>query len=134
MFQLHPRLAADTLPIAKLELCEARLMNDSRFPWVILIPMRDALTELHQLSPAEQQQLMVESTVVAKALIAMDEVTKINLGALGNLVPQFHWHVVGRHPDDPCWPGPVWGCGSTIPYATEKQASLIAELRQAIDA
>ena len=134
MFQLHPRLAADTLPIAKLELCEARLMNDSRFPWVILIPMRDALTELHQLSPAEQQQLMAESTAVAEALIAMDEVTKINLGALGNLVPQFHWHVVGRNPEDTCWPGPVWGCGSTIPYSAKKQAALIAELRQAIGA
>ena len=134
MFQLHPRLAADTLPIAKLELCEARLMNDSRFPWVILIPMRDELTELHQLSPAEQQQLMAESTAVAEALIAMDEVTKINLGALGNLVPQFHWHVVGRNPEDPCWPGPVWGCGSTIPYSAKKQAALIAELRQAIGA
>lgn len=89
MFQLHPRLAADTLPLGRLDLCEARLMNDSRFPWVILVPRREGITELHQLGKADQAQLLAESARVAAQLLALGA-EKINLGALGNLVPQLH--------------------------------------------
>ncbi len=115
-FALHPRLATDTLPLGDLPLCRVLLMNDCRFPWLILVPRRARITELHQLAESDQQQLLAESNQAARALLALGQDRKINLGALGNLVPQLHWHVIARSPDDPCWPGPVWGNGQAEPY------------------
>ena len=125
MFQLHPRLNADTLPIAQLRLSELRLMNDSRFPWLILIP----ITEIHQLEFQDQQRLIEESSLVSKLLMDFFRPDKINIAALGNLVPQLHWHLVARNRNDPCWPGPVWGCGQTTPYAKQEQVTLIQEIK-----
>jgi diadenosine tetraphosphate (Ap4A) HIT family hydrolase len=133
MFQLHPRLQADTLEIGRLTLCELRLMNDSRFPWIILVPMREAVSELHQLSVGEQQLLLAESSSVANCLAEMETVEKINVAALGNLVAQFHWHLVGRSRTDPCWPGPVWGCGEAQPYTGEQAEGLILSIRRFLD-
>jgi diadenosine tetraphosphate (Ap4A) HIT family hydrolase len=130
MFQLHPRLAGDTLPVNTLELSAVRLMNDCRFPWVILVPRREHAVELHRLAPADRALLIAESGRVATVLERLFAPDKINLGALGNLVPQLHWHVVVRHRTDPCWPGPVWGCGTPEPYggdSGEKRAALIRE-------
>ncbi|MEW8015133.1 MAG: HIT domain-containing protein [Candidatus Sedimenticola endophacoides] len=131
MFQLHPRLAADTLPLGRLDLCEARLMNDCRFPWVILVPRREGITELHQLGKADQTQLLAESARVAAQLQSLG-VEKINLGALGNLVPQLHWHLVGRRRDDPCWPGPAWGCGKSRPWNDADARTLLLRLRRGL--
>ncbi len=129
MYQLHPRLSADTLPIARLRLSELRLMNDNRFPWLILIPMRQGITEVHQLEHQDQQLLIKESSLVSQLLMDFFRPDKINIAALGNLVPQLHWHLVARTRKDPCWPGPVWGCGQCAPYTEQEQLTLIGEIK-----
>jgi diadenosine tetraphosphate (Ap4A) HIT family hydrolase len=132
MFQLHPRLAADTFAVAQLTLCELRLLNNCCVPWFILVPRKSQLTEVHQLSETEQQQLIWESSRVAQAVEAISPCHKINLGALGNVVSQLHWHVIGRTTDDPCWPGPVWGCGTAKPYSATASAQLIAQMKKVL--
>lgn len=129
MFQLHPRLSADSRPICHLTLCEVRLMDDRRFPWLILVPQRTGVTEVHQLERSDQRLLIVESSFAARVLEQCYGPAKTNLGALGNLVPQLHWHVVARRTDDPCWPGPVWGCGERQPYPAAELQQRIAELQ-----
>lgn len=132
MFELHPRLAEDTLPITDLDLCTVRLINDSRFPWVVLIPRRDRAVELHRLESSDQNLLVHESGRVAGVLERLFSAEKINLGALGNLVPQLHWHVVGRSRSDACWPGPVWGCGKALPYSAETGRARAVEIAEAL--
>jgi diadenosine tetraphosphate (Ap4A) HIT family hydrolase len=129
MFEIHSRLQADTLPLCELTLCEVRLMNDQRFPWLILIPKRPAITEVHQLTPEDQHQLIFESSRASIALEQLYSPDKINVAALGNLVPQLHWHVVARRSGDPCWPGPIWGCGQPITYDEAECAHHIATLQ-----
>jgi diadenosine tetraphosphate (Ap4A) HIT family hydrolase len=129
-FQLHPRLEADSLPVARLALCDLRLVNDSRFAWLILVPRRPGISEVHQLPEAEQASLLRESSRVAGLLLALAGADKINIGALGNLVPQLHWHLVARRREDPCWPGPVWGCGSAVPYTEEAADALCKQLQE----
>lgn len=131
-FELHPTLARDTLPVAILSTSELRLMNDARFPWCILIPRIHGLTEWHHLPVLAQESLMVEMTSVSEVLLAESAITKLNVGALGNRVPQLHIHVLGRHPGDPAWPDPVWGFGSPQPYENGTAAALIARLRDAV--
>ena len=132
MFELHPKLASGSFAVADLTLSELRLINDRRFVWLILVPKREGLTELHRLSESEQQQLLSESSRVSQVIEACLPVDKLNVGALGNVVPQFHWHIVGRRRDDPCWPGPVWGCGEAQPYPRGQQQQLIAMLRDGL--
>ena len=127
-FNLHPRLATDTLPVAELPLCRALLMNDSRWPWLILVPRVAELREVHHLETSQRATLMEEMALAAKALDAVCQPQKINLGALGNLVPQLHVHVIGRHGADPAWPGPVWGFGEAEPYADGQGEDLVLKL------
>lgn len=115
-YKLHPTLAEDTFPVCKLDLCEVRLMNDTRFPWLILVPMVEAAREIHQLDREDQRRLIDEGSLCAGLLAGVTDADKINVGALGNLVPQLHWHIVARRKEDACWPGPVWGCGETVRY------------------
>jgi len=115
-FQLDARLAADTVFIGTFSLCEIRLMNDSRWPWLVLVPMLQGAEEIHDLSPAEQAQIAKETSRVATALKAHTNCTKINTGALGNIVRQLHIHVIARNENDPNWPGPVWGYGKREEY------------------
>ena len=130
VFRLHTRLSADSLHVASLALSQLRLMNDRRFPWLILIPMRQDVTEVHQLNTKDQQALMAESSLVARLLEEMFRPDKINIAALGNLVPQLHWHLVARNRDDHCWPGPVWGCGQPLPYSEQERLALLHKIRQ----
>ena len=121
-FQLDPRLAAASVAVAALPLCEVRLQNDSRWPWLVLVPRRSSLTEMDDLPAPDRAQLMEEAVAAGRAVRALGQaqgrpVEKLNLGALGNIVPQLHLHVVGRRADDPAWPGPVWGVGRPEPYA-----------------
>jgi diadenosine tetraphosphate (Ap4A) HIT family hydrolase len=122
-FSLHPTLAADTRRVAALPLSELLLMNDARFPWAIL-----GLTELHQLSREHRGLLMDELERTSTALLALPEVSKINVGALGNRVAQLHVHVVGRDPADPVWPDPVWGSGPAVPYGEAAAERLLRHL------
>jgi len=132
VFELHPRLAADTHSICQLTLSEVRLMNDSRFSWCILVPQRPNKTGVHQLTEADQQLLIAESSQVSNALESLFAPERINVGALGNVVSQLHWHVVARHTQDACWPGPVWGCGQAIPYTPEVATPRIEQLHAQI--
>ena len=132
MFTLHPQLAADSLVLGDFPLCRLLLMNDANFPWFILVPRRAAVREIYELPDHDQQQLLRESSHLAARLTRIFRADKLNLAALGNLVPQLHIHHVVRYQDDPCWPAPVWGKLSARPYAAarveEIQESLAAAL------
>ena len=131
-FTLHKTLARDTIEIARWPLCRVLLMNDSRYPWLILVPAQLNLTEMHDLNSADQTVLMSEITRASQALTALYAPDKINVGALGNMVPQLHIHVIARFRADDGWPGPVWGAYPAIPYETEAQATMIDRLRHAL--
>ncbi|WMP16089.1 HIT family protein [Thiothrix lacustris] len=121
-FSLHPQLAQDTHLVTDLPLCRVLLMNESRYPWFILVPRRAGIREIHELMPAERQQLWAESDQVNSALMALFQPDKLNLAALGNMVPQLHLHHIARFQRDAAWPAPVWGKFVPEPYAAEAAA------------
>lgn len=131
-FDLHPRLAADTIRVVDWALSRVLLMKDRRFAWLILVPRRPAITELHDLTHAEGLVLMDELKRASAGLKTLTGAAKINVGALGNLVPQLHWHVVARTPSDPAWPGPVWGQGEAQAYEPGAAEALAARLARAL--
>jgi len=131
-FALHPKLAADCLVLGDLPVSRILLMNDQRFPWCILVPRLAGLRELHDLPCTARLALFEEIEVVSQALLARCNASKINVGALGNLVPQLHVHVVGRSNADPAWPRPVWGFGEALPYPPPAGRERVALLRAAI--
>lgn len=118
-FELHSRLAADSVFVADGPLSQFRLMNDERYPWLLLVPRLAGATEWIDLDGEQQNQLRTELNRASKALKSEPEVQKLNIGALGNIVPQLHFHVIGRHEGDPAWPAPVWGHGEAHRYAPE---------------
>lgn len=123
MFALDPRLANDTRPIGDFPLCRCVLMNDSQYPWLILVPRQAGLREVFELSADDQAQLLRESAWVSQQLQTSFAATKINVANLGNVVAQLHWHVIARFEDDPAWPGPVWGKHPAKPYSDESLAT-----------
>jgi len=127
-FQLHPRLAADTVFLADWHLSRVLLMNDSRFAWVVLVPRKPALKEVFDLDARERAVLMEELSRAAVGLKSLPGCTKVNIGALGNLVEQLHIHVVARNSGDAAWPGPVWGSGSAIRYEADALQTISATL------
>ncbi|ASI90160.1 HIT family protein [Vibrio mediterranei] len=127
-FELHPQLAKDTTVIGHFPLCVALLSKDSAVPWVILVPKRENLKELHHLPMKEQQQFLLESQAVAQALEATFQPDKLNLGALGNMVPQLHIHHIARFKDDIAWPGPVWGNTKGEQRSDEEQADIMTRI------
>ncbi len=131
-FQLDARLAADTAFITTCSLCEIRLMNDSRWPWLILVPRVADAEEIHDLPVRDQVQLATETSLAATALKAHTRCTKINTGALGNIVRQLHIHVIARNENDPNWPGPVWGYGQRQEYEEVELEQTILQLQDAI--
>ncbi|MCE5246361.1 HIT domain-containing protein [bacterium] len=133
-FELDPRLAGDTVPLLELPLSSALLMDDARFPWIVLVPRREGAREIHELPWDDQLQLLREMGAAARALDAVAAPDKINVGALGNVVAQLHVHVVARFRGDAAWPGPVWGSGAARPYAPEARAALVARLAAALAA
>lgn len=131
-FALHPRLAADTLPVGDLPLCRVLLMGDARFPWLILVPRRPDLREFTDLPADQRTALMEEIAQASRALQAETGADKLNVGALGNVVSQLHIHVVARFTADAAWPGPVWGSGPAIPYAPDAAPALVGRLGRAL--
>ncbi|HVU19314.1 MAG TPA: HIT family protein [Rhizomicrobium sp.] len=127
-FDLHPRLAADTAFVADWTLCRLLLMNDARYPWLILVPRRAAALEIFDLNPEDREILIAEIALACERLKHFSQAAKINVGALGNLVPQLHIHIVARNPGDAAWPGPVWGQGVAIPYEPEAVRDVVARL------
>jgi diadenosine tetraphosphate (Ap4A) HIT family hydrolase len=132
-FSLHERLAKDTLPVGDLALSRVLLMNDARFPWLVLVPRIDGVREVFDLSASDQQRLIAETARCSQRLKMLTGAGKINIGALGNLVPQLHVHVVARSAGDGAWPGPVWGFGISDPYAPAEGDAMVAQLRDALD-
>ncbi|MGE0847411.1 MAG: HIT domain-containing protein [Flavobacteriaceae bacterium] len=131
-FQLDAKLAADTIPVAELTLCTAVLMNDSRFPWLILVPRRPGLAEIIDLGEADRAALLDEIALASRALRALHPGCKLNVAALGNVVSQLHVHVIARHAGDAAWPKPVWGVGERTAYSDGAAAQRIAKaLREA---
>lgn len=129
MFALHPQLASDSLVIGQFELSTLLLMNDHQFPWFILVPRREDVTEVFQLDQAERAQLMNESCWLAEALKDAFGAHKINVAALGNVVSQLHIHHIVRYREDPAWPAPVWGKLPAVPYTDEQLRECIARLQ-----
>ncbi|MDN6318438.1 MAG: HIT family protein [Marinobacter sp.] len=115
-YQLHERLAADTISLGCGGLCEIRLMNDQTWPWVILVPALAGIREIYELSAGQQQVLMQESSVLSRGMMNAFGGDKMNVAALGNMVPQLHLHHIVRFEGDPAWPGPVWGKQPPVPY------------------
>jgi len=109
MFDLHPQLAKDCVPLGRLDLSRLLLMNDANYPWFILVPERAGIRELHELADADRRQLWEESALLARTLMQGFGAHKLNIAALGNQVPQLHVHHIVRYTHDPAWPKPVWG-------------------------
>lgn len=119
-FQLHERLAADTIGLGCSQLCKIRLMNDRTWPWILLVPACAGIREIHELSENQQQRLMTESSMLSRSMMALFSGDKMNVAALGNRVPQLHVHHIVRCVGDPAWPDPVWGKQSPVPYTDEE--------------
>lgn len=131
-FALHPQLAQDTHFVTDLPLCRVLLMNESRYPWLILVPRRANVREIIELSADERTQLWAESDQVSRVLLALFQADKLNLGALGNLVPQLHLHHLARFQTDAAWPAPVWGKFPPIAYSGVQAAERVQAIQQAL--
>jgi diadenosine tetraphosphate (Ap4A) HIT family hydrolase len=131
-FVLHAQLAADTFVVGDLPLSRVLLMNDARFPWVIVVPRRAGLTEFLDLDEDECGVLQAELRRVGAGITALFQPDKLNVAALGNRVPQLHVHVIGRFRNDPAWPNPVWGTTPAPPYGADAAVRRINELRGAL--
>lgn len=131
-FSLDPRLAADTIPIGDLTLARVLLMNDANYPWIILVPRRPGLTEIIDLDDDEQEQMIDEIALVARVLKGITGCDKLNVAAIGNVVPQLHIHIVARRRGDAAWPRPVWGAAPARPYEHPQPDRLIAAIRAEI--
>ncbi len=129
-FELDPRLARDTELVESFGLCQLRIMKDSRWPWFMLVPQRNGLSELFELTPLDQALLTFETNMVAAALKNATGAEKINVAAIGNIVRQLHVHIVARFDGDPNWPRPIWGYGQAEAYEDTAKQSLIKSLTE----
>lgn len=132
MFKLHPVLEADSFWVGRFGLSQVRLINDANYPWVLLVPEREDVTEIHQLSPADRALLIEESALVSGKLAALFHADKMNVAAIGNVVPQLHVHHVVRYKTDPAWPAPVWGRLPPRPYSEDARRQTVEKIRAAL--
>ena len=119
MSDFHPQLAKDCIVLGHLPLCHLLLMNDCQFPWFILVPARVDIREIYQLERADRRQLLDESCLLSEFLMEAYAGDKLNVAALGNLVPQLHLHHIVRYATDAAWPAPIWGQQASEAYAVE---------------
>lgn len=133
-FEVAERIAADSVLVAEWPLCQLRLMDDRRFPWLLLLPRKAGLEEWTELDAAELAVLAVEIKRAGEALGAVATFDKLNVGALGNIVRQMHVHVIGRSVGDAAWPGPVWGQGTRESYLDVERADLVRRLQNHLQA
>ena len=128
-FALHPQLTADTLPVGDLPLCRVLLMNNCRFPWLVLVPRRENLRELFDLGAEDYTVAWSEVRMTAERFASLTSPHKMNVAALGNMVPQLHIHIIARFPNDTTWPAPVWSAvGKPVPYSAEIVTETIEKL------
>lgn len=130
MAELDPRLAADTRSLGETPDCWIRWMNDQRFAWLVIVPKREGVREWYELESSLQHDLLDLVNRCALNLQSLTGAFKINVGALGNVVPQLHVHIIARHEADPCWPGPVWGSGAVEPYSDGDEPVWLDVMRQ----
>lgn len=132
-FDLDGRLEADSIFIADGPLSQFRLMNDKRYPWLVLVPKQTTVSEWIDLPTDQQRLLLSEINIAANALRELFPCEKINIGALGNIVRQLHVHVIARNQQDAAWPGPVWGQGDAVVYPSPVAEKLIEQLKQRLE-
>jgi len=125
VFELHPRLNEDCMTIGHFPLCVLLLMNDSNYPWFILVPQRQGIREIFELNEDDQRQLLRESSCLSSVLAEHFRADKINVAALGNMVPQLHIHHIARFTGDPAWPAPVWGHTAATAYGVEERSAML---------
>ncbi len=128
IFQLHTQLQQDCFLIGKFELCQVLLVNDSQFPWFILVPQRENIREIYQLTTEDQITLIQESSYLAEKLAEIFNADKLNIGAIGNIVPQLHLHHVVRYQTDKAWSAPIWGKFAAVPYTEQQRLDLLVRL------
>jgi diadenosine tetraphosphate (Ap4A) HIT family hydrolase len=128
-FLLHERLQQDCIAIGRFSLCQLLMMNDSQFPWFILVPERADIKEIYQLTIADRQLLSEESCFLAENMAVLFNADKMNVAAIGNMVPQLHIHHIVRYQTDKAWPAPVWGKFAAQPYTEQQIADLIIKVR-----
>ena len=131
-FRLDERLERDSELVTVLGLCQLRLMKDSRWPWLLLVPQRSGISEIFELTPLDQTLLTFETNSVAEALKRATGVKKINVAAIGNIVSQLHVHIIGRSEGDANWPGPIWGHGKAEPYRDGAEQKLLNKVIEAL--
>jgi diadenosine tetraphosphate (Ap4A) HIT family hydrolase len=133
-YELHPQLAADSHPVVAFPLSELRLMDDSNYPWLVLVPRVIDAREMIDLDAAQRRQLTDEIDHASRLLRDAFTPFKLNIAALGNLVPQLHIHVIARFEQDPAWPAPVWGRVAARPYTPEALVERINQLNDCLRA
>lgn len=131
-FQLNTRLQQDCFVVGRFALSQLLMMNDQQYPWFILVPQRDDITEIYQMEESDRQLLMAESCLLAEKIVEIYQPDKLNIAAIGNLVPQLHLHHVARYKTDKAWPAPIWGKFDACPYAEQDAQMQIARLRDSL--
>lgn len=131
-FQLHPQLQADTHLVSRADNCQILLMDDARFPWIVLVPEVAGIRELYELEEQQQQNTYRSILRISKTLAEHTNADKMNVAALGNQVPQLHIHIIARYRTDTAWPGPVWGVGKAEPYSPDQLEQTLNTLGAAL--
>ncbi len=131
-WRLDAQIARDTAAVGDLTLCSVRAMDDATYPWLVLVPRQAGVTEIIDLNAPDRAQLMIEISAVATALKTVTGCDKLNVGAIGNLVPQLHIHIVARRRGDPAWPKPVWGLAPPVAYEPQILDVFVDAVRAAI--
>lgn len=130
-FTLHSQLSKDCIIVGSFQFNIVLLVNDKHYPWFILVPQKSNIKEIYQLSQQEQQRLLAESSRFSKAIQSIFNADKLNIAALGNMVPQLHIHHIVRYQSDKAWPGPIWGVEPAQEYTQTEIAQVIAQLKTA---
>lgn len=132
-FELHPRLQQDCVEVGRFQLSRLLMMNDSQYPWFILVPEKAGLREIYQLTNPERELLLGESSYLAENLVALYNADKMNIASIGNQVPQLHIHHIVRYQTDKAWPAPVWGKFDAVPYTQQQITENLTRLRDRLD-
>jgi diadenosine tetraphosphate (Ap4A) HIT family hydrolase len=130
MFKLHETLDKDCLLVGQFDLCLLLISRDANYPWLILVPKREDISEVFQLNDADRQQLLHESCVLSEAMSELFAPDKLNIAALGNVVPQLHIHHIARYESDPAWPKPIWGVVAADEYDPDMLSARCENLRK----
>jgi diadenosine tetraphosphate (Ap4A) HIT family hydrolase len=131
-WSLHPQLTTDTIDIGDLPLSRVLVIKDANYPWLLLVPRREGAVEIIDLDEVAQAQLMTEVARVARALKEVTKCDKLNVAALGNVVPQLHVHIIARRTNDAAWPRPVWGVVPPLAHDATEVQNFISALRRKI--